>query len=397
MLTDGRARLVLRELLRPVARPVRVVDSGTYRSLGVKWYAGGVFVKPTTCGGDIKATRLFRVCAGDFVYNRLFAWKGSFALVEPEHDGCMVSSEFPTFEIRTDRVLPEYLRWYFSVPALWEAIGGLSSGTSQTSRLRFKEQDFLSLVIALPPLSEQDRIVRILDEAARLRRLREQADGRTSDLIPAIFHEMFGDLATNSKAWPLSPLSDLAEVQGGLQLSSARDGLPLRRPYLRVANVQRGYLDLQEVKHIALTEAELERTLLRTMDLLLVEGNGNPREIGRAAVWDGSIENCVHQNHLIRVRCRPTMLDPYYLLTFINSDSGRAYFFDSGNTTSGLVTISTGIVKKCRIPTPPVSLQRSFAVRVAEVRAIEEKQAESRRRLDDLFQSLLHRAFAGEL
>jgi type I restriction enzyme, S subunit len=128
-----------------------------------------------------------------------------------------------------------------------------------------------------------------------------------------------------------------------------------------------------------------------------VEGNGNPQEIGRAAVWDGSIENCVHQNHLIRVRCNPEMLVPEFLVVFINSESGKRYFLGAGNTTSGLVTINTTKVKECRIPVPPIGRQRDFAARVAEVREIEARQVEARQRLDDLFASLLHRAFRGEL
>jgi len=249
----------------------------------------------------------------------------------------------------------------------------------------------------VPPFAEQERIVRLLDAAEDLRRLRDQADRRTADLIPAIFHEMFGDPASNPKGWPLTMLANVAEVQSGLTLGERRGQYALKKPYLRVANVQRGFLDLEEVKEIGLTEDEHAKLKLRRGDLLLVEGNGNPQEIGRAAIWDGSISDCVHQNHLIRVRPGDKALLSEFLLSFVNSDSGKRYFFGAGNTTSGLVTISTRIVKQCRIPIPPLPTQQTFAARVAEVRALEAQQAASRRRLDDLFQSLLHRAFRGEL
>ena len=161
--------------------------------------------------------------------------------------------------------------------------------------------------------------------------------------------------------------------------------------------MQRGTLILDEIKEIGLTENEYKRVLLQKDDLLLVEGNGNPEEIGRAALWDGSIEGCVHQNHLIRERCGLNMLVPEYLLTVLNTGAGKQYFKDSGSTTSGLVTLSTSIVKRLEVPLPPIALQRQFAVRVAEVRAMEAQQAASRQRLDDLFQSMLQRAFRGEL
>ena len=110
-----------------------------------------------------------------------------------------------------------------------------------------------------------------------------------------------------------------------------------------------------------------------------------------------SIEGCVHQNHLISVRPRSGLVTSDYLLAFINSEPGRSYFHSSGNTTSGLVTISTSIVKNCRIPVPPLPLQNEFANQVAYIHKLQAKQATSRRRMNDLFESMLHNAFAGDL
>jgi type I restriction enzyme, S subunit len=251
--------------------------------------------------------------------------------------------------------------------------------------------------VEFPPLAEQDRIVKLLDEADEMRKLRAQADRRSTDLRPAIFHEMFGDPAVNPRRWKLTAISDIAEVQGGVQLTPVRDAYALKRPYLRVANVQRGFLVLDEIKEIGLLDAEYERTKLMKGDLLLVEGNGNPLEVGRAAIWDGSVEGCVHQNHLIRVRPHGDLLTPDYLLAFVNSESARSYFHGSGNTTSGLVTISTSIVKNCRIPVPPQPLQKEFAARVADVRELQQAQEQSRKHLEALFQSSQNRAFEGEL
>ena len=101
----------------------------------------------------------------------------------------------------------------------------------------------------------------------------------------------------------------------------------MERPYLRVANVHRSRLDLSEIKYIRLTPPEYARTNLMRGDLLLVEGLGNPSEIGRAAVWDGSIEGCVHQNHLIRARCHLTHLTSAFTCEYLNSLSGRQSTF----------------------------------------------------------------------
>lgn len=250
-----------------------------------------------------------------------------------------------------------------------------------------------SLKIPVPPLAEQERIVNLLDEADQLCKLRTQADHRTAEFIPALFHEMF----SHTNRYRKVPISEIAEVQGGLQLTPKREKYPLKYSYLRVANVQRGFLALEEIKEIGLSESEYERTKLDKGDVLLVEGNGNPKEVGRAAIWDGSIGDCVHQNHLIRVRPNEDLLTSDYLLAFLNSQSGKNFFYGSGNTTSGLSTITTSIVKNCKIPLPPVALQKIFAERVREIRELETAQAQSRARLEALFQSLLHRAFKGEL
>lgn len=248
-----------------------------------------------------------------------------------------------------------------------------------------------SLRVPLPPLSEQERIVKLLDEAEALRTLR--ASTRMADFVPALFEEMFGNPIHHKQ----SIISSVAKVQGGLQLTPKRNNYKLRKPYLRVANVQRNHLILDEIKEISLTEEEFNRTRLEDGDILIVEGNGNPEEIGRAAIWNAQIVDCVHQNHLIRVRCDRKELLPEYLVIFLNNENGRRYFLKSGNTTSGLVTISTSIVKNCSIPIPSIALQQEFASKVKEARAIQAVQTQSEERIEALYQSMLSRAFTGQL
>jgi type I restriction enzyme S subunit len=157
-------------------------------------------------------------------------------------------------------------------------------------------KEIASLMIALPLPEEQRRIVGLLDRAAEIRRRAEAARAKARAVIPALFLDTFGDPATNPKGWPVTALGNVADVQGGLQVSAAREVLPEELPYLRVANVLRGVLDLSEIKLIRMTKSERQRTLLRTGDVLIVEGHGNPKEIGRAAVWGGSIDPCTHHN-----------------------------------------------------------------------------------------------------
>src|SRR5664279_5036178 len=113
------------------------------------------------------------------------------------------------------------------------------------------------------------------------------------------------------KRWAQVNLDEVADIQGGIQKQAKRRPVNNRYPFLRVANVLRGKLVLNDVHEVELFNGELDRHRLQAGDLLVVEGNGSPDQIGRAAIWDGSIANCVHQNHLIRVRPSSKILPKY--------------------------------------------------------------------------------------
>src|SRR5690349_4057283 len=100
---------------------------------------------------------------------------------------------------------------------------------------------------------------------------------------------------------------DVANVSGGLTKNSKRDSLPLKRPYLTVANVYANHLELDRVETIGVQQSELERVELQPGDLLMVEGNGSLSQLGRVAIYPGGITGCVHQNHLIKLRPGPSV------------------------------------------------------------------------------------------
>lgn len=249
--------------------------------------------------------------------------------------------------------------------------------------------------IPVPSITDQRRIVDLLSRAEGIVRLRREAQQKAAELIPAIFIDMFGDPATNPKRWPIETLGNLSEVQGGLQVTRGRGGLPLTRPYLRVANVYRGQLDLSEIKTIELTAAELDRTRLQHGDLLVVEGHGNPEEVGRVAMWDGSIEDCTHQNHLIRVRPFCDRLLPHYACALLNSAAGRQSLRRAGKTTSGLSTISAGNVKATSVMLPPLELQSAFARNVDGVHAFGRQQIAALNKAQAALAALLAQSFGG--
>jgi type I restriction enzyme S subunit len=194
-----------------------------------------------------------------------------------------------------------------------------------------------------------------------------------------------GDMITGLGRLPLSlylysHLGDLATVSYGIQKSPANRPGQHPRPYLRVANVRKGYLDLSEIKEINVPDAEMDTYRLEPGDILFVEGNGSRSELGRVAMWNGEIPNCVHQNHLIKVRVNASLLLPEFAMTWFNTDVGRVHFFRSAKTSSGLGTINSGEVRSAPLPLPPLDVQRRIVMNVEKRRAeIAQEQKKARR------------------
>lgn len=172
---------------------------------------------------------------------------------------------------------------------------------------------------------------------------------------------MFGDYQEIHK------LSEVAIITGGLTKNAKRDKLELRKPYLRVANVSFASIDTTEMLDIGLTKEEYEKTLLQKDDLLFVEGNGSPDQIGRVAIWNGEIEDCVHQNHLIKARFDLKRMSPIFAMYYFISERGRSQIKKRAVSTSGLYTLSVSKIAGFEIPLPPLDLQNQFADFVTQV------------------------------
>ena len=241
-----------------------------------------------------------------------------------------------------------------------ETVAFVMSSITGSRMPRADMRALMAMPAPLLPLDEQRRIVGILNRAAKVGALRRRAADCLREFVPALFVKMFGDPGQNPMRWPVCGIGDVCDVQGGLQVSKKRSVFPLETPYLRVANVLRDRLVLDAIKLIRLTERELVRTRLLHGDLLVVEGHGNAAEIGRVAVWDGRIRDCVHQNHLIRARPDQSRLLPAFAAAYLNSTSGRQHLARRGKTTSGLNTITTSDVRACGVFLPPLDLQRRF-------------------------------------
>jgi type I restriction enzyme S subunit len=175
--------------------------------------------------------------------------------------------------------------------------------------------------------------------------------------------------ASLPSGWHLTTIDACFEVSGGIQKTPARAPHKNSYPYLGVGNVYRNRLDLSVVKEFELQNGELERYRLEPGDILVVEGNGSATEIGRCAVWNGAIEKCVHQNHLIRCRPLNPNLTPYTAL-FLNSPDGMGMMRTLAITSAGLYSLSVGKVRRITFPLPPLPEQTRIVGKVNELMAL---------------------------
>ncbi|MEX2175873.1 MAG: restriction endonuclease subunit S [Pirellulaceae bacterium] len=375
----------LGEVLEPIARPEAVQPTSRYRMLGTRWYAGGLFAKEERTGQEIAAAKLYRVCEGDFVYNRLFAWKGSFAIAGKESDGCYVSNEFPCFGIRRERLDPSFLGYYFHRQSAWFEALGLSSGATPTSRNRLKESLFLKMKIPLPPLAEQRRVVARIEELAaqihEARSLRGQAVEEAESLLRSIL--------THDKQAKPAPMRELVKLRSPDVTVQADETYQFAGVYCFGRGVFKG------LRKSGMDFAYARLTRLRAGEFVYP----------KLMAWEGALG-------VVPPDCEGCVVSTEFPVFEVNEDRVFHEVLDTHFRTPSvwpkLSRESTGTnVRRRRlnpqdfldyeIPLPSRHTQMTLRVAKAEVDALKRLQAESAVELDALLPAILDRAFRGEL
>jgi type I restriction enzyme S subunit len=241
-------------------------------------------------------------------------------------------------------------------------------------------------------------------EEAELAKLKAKGKTPTDDRWKAKYKEpqppKTNDLPELPESWCWASLEQLGFVIGGLTKNPERARHARKLPYLRVANVYADELRLKDVEAIGVEEDEIGKLLLQAGDLLVVEGNGSVDQIGRMAVWDGRIDPCVHQNHIIKVR---PAFQPFnrFTLCWLLSEDGRTLIKRLASSTSGLHTLSVSKVASIPVPLAPPKEQEMINKQVegslSAIDYLAPALHDLAERQSMLRQVILRSAFAGEL
>lgn len=201
--------------------------------------------------------------------------------------------------------------------------------------------------------------------------------------------------------WAWAKLGDISAVSGGLTKNRSRNTSGMTNvPFLRVANVQLGHVDLENLHLIQASTLEIERLSLRRGDLLVVEGNGSLSQVGRCAIWESDLSGYIHQNHIIRVRLNKPE-QAAWVFRWLSSYQGRTFIEQSANSTSGLHTLSISKVESLPVPIAPEHEQgRIIGILEScfdDIGDVEAAMKRARGQIADYRASLLHAASTGVL
>lgn len=383
---NGYAKVRLGDVLTPVWRSERLTPAKTYRTVGVKWYAEGLFHREPLLGRDIKAKELYRIAAGDLVYNRLFAWKGSFALAEAEHDGCYVSGEFPCFTVDREKVNPAFVRWYTATPLFWQSVVDLSTGSSRQSRLRLKEERFLEMQMPLPHKQEQDRIVEVIESVAgrigEARRLRQAVEDEREELLRSFARELAKDA-------PRRPLQQVAPVTRR-PVEIKKSGM---YPELGIRSFGKGTFHKP-----AISGANLGRKrLFHIHPGDLVFSNVFSWE-GAIAVAQDADEGRVGSHRFITCVPDPDLATAEFLRSWLLTDEGMSFILEASPGAAGRNrTLGLKKLMVIPVPLPPLEAQKRLTQLSCYLASARQTQATVAAELKSMMPAVLDLAFRGEL
>jgi type I restriction enzyme S subunit len=334
----------------------------------------------------LRATK-FRFTPKHVLYGKLRPYLNKVAL--PSFDGVCTTEILPILPVE-DRLDRTYLWAFLLTPGFVE---WASSNVSGANLPRISPKLLAEYKIPLPPLPEQQRIAAILAKADRLRRLRRTARELSDTVLQSVFLEMFGD----GNRFPSKKL-------GGLLLDSPKNGLYLPAdkygsgiPIIRINNFYGGILgDPAQFKRVQATQQQAEEFSVVNGEILINRVN-SIEYLGKCALVQGLSETTLFESNMMRLCVDTETVIPIYLVRFLTSRQAYAQIVRRARKAVNQASINQQGVKSLMVPVPPLSRQQQFAHIVHRFERLRAQQREAERQAEHLFETLLERAFRGEV
>ena len=260
------------------------------------------------------------------------------------------------------------------------------------TRKKLTQADMREMIIPLPDLPTQRRIATTLDKVSEGIDLCRKMLGDLDELVKSQFVEMFGDMFFNTMKLQEQELYTVADIVSGITKGRKIIGDNLKEvPYMAVSNVKEGYIDWATVKTIEATQDEIDQYRLMPNDILMTEG-GDPDKLGRGAIIKEPPQNCIHQNHIFRVRLSNSVL-PEYFAEYLQHQKAKRYFLACAKQTTGIASINMRQLRALPVLVPPLEQQRLFAQYVTKVQETRLKEQNCLKGLEVLKKALMQKYF----
>ncbi|MGO7919422.1 restriction endonuclease subunit S [Rhizobium ruizarguesonis] len=340
------------------------------RLVGVFKNEGMIPMRERVKGASVDRCKI--VQPGAFAYNPMRINIGSIARSAFDH-AVMVSPDYVVFSANKDVLDGSFLE-HLRRSVEWDAYVGNAGDGGVRIRIYFDR--LAEFRFALPPLHEQRRIAEILssvdDGIGATRAVIEQTRTVKQGVLERLLTKGIGHTRFNQteigeipEGWEVVQLSEVATVRTGLAKNKKEVPDPVDLPYLRVANVQDGYIDLADLHTIRVSRTQVERYRLVAGDVLMTEG-GDFDKLGRGDVWSGIVDPCLHQNHVFAVRADRARILPEFLALLTASTGGKAYFQSCSKRSTNLASINSSQVKAFPVRLPYIR-EQSEIVGAAEI------------------------------
>jgi type I restriction enzyme S subunit len=340
--------------------------------------------------GDLASTK-FRFTPEHILYGKLRPYLRKIA--RPSFEGVCSTDILP---IRPKRgVCRDYLFHYLRHPRVVEEATARCEGANLP---RLSPHQLASFPVWLPPTeAEQKRIAAILDKADAIRRRRQEAARLADQLIPSLFYEMFNDPGRNPHGWPVIPVGELIldGPQNGLYRPSTDYGSGTR--IVRIDSFYSGELrDIPNLKRVRIDGSTLHKFRLAPDDVLINRVNST-EFLGKCALVPDHDEPMVFESNMMRMRLDTDRVHPRFLVAMLQTQHVRTQILRQERAAVNQSSINQEDVRSFKFPLPPIGLQRRYAERVPLVLKLRDFHTDQAARADDLFSSLVQRAFRGEL